>query len=68
MANEGCMKVTKVPAAELNNCESAGHAAVQPGGSDAPVRQAWPFAPGSQLGKQIAKPWVPKPTYRFNQR
>ncbi|MDP1564726.1 MAG: hypothetical protein Q8M91_16925 [Polaromonas sp.] len=28
----------------------------------------WPFAPGSQLGKQVARPWTPKPTYRFNQR
>ncbi|MDP2033870.1 MAG: hypothetical protein Q8K29_10725 [Polaromonas sp.] len=30
--------------------------------------QAWPFAPGSQLGKQVARPWTPKPSYRFNQR
>lgn len=30
--------------------------------------KAWPFAPGSQLGKQVAKPWTPKPSYRFNQR
>lgn len=28
----------------------------------------WPFAPGSQLGKQVARPWAPKPAYRFNQR
>lgn len=33
-----------------------------------PVNKAWPFAPGSQLGEQVVKPWVPKPTYRFNQR
>ncbi len=68
MANEGCIEVTKVPATELNNRVSAGHGAAPPGGSDAPVRKAWPFAPGSQLDKQVAKPWVPKPTYRFNQR
>lgn len=30
--------------------------------------KAWPFAPGSQLDKQVARPWTPKPTYRFNQR
>lgn len=30
--------------------------------------KAWPFAPGSQLGKQVARPWTPKPVYRFNQR
>ncbi|MBA4329386.1 MAG: hypothetical protein C0428_14240 [Polaromonas sp.] len=30
--------------------------------------KAWPFAPGSQLGKQVARPWTPKPSYRFNQR
>jgi hypothetical protein len=30
--------------------------------------KAWPFAPGSQLEKQVARPWTPKPSYRFNQR
>ena len=30
--------------------------------------KAWPFAPGSQLGNQVARPWAPKPSYRFNQR
>lgn len=30
--------------------------------------KAWPFAPGSQLGEQVARPWTPKLSYRFNQR
>lgn len=34
----------------------------------APGVKAWPFAPGSQLDKQVARPWTPKPFYRFNQR
>jgi hypothetical protein len=34
----------------------------------APAVKAWPFAPGSQLDKQVARPWTPKPSYRFNQR
>lgn len=37
-------------------------------GSAPAVSKAWPFAPGSQLGKQVARPWTPKPSYRFNQR
>lgn len=37
------------------------------GGKEAKTR-GWPFAPGSQLGQQVAKPWTPKPVYRFNQR
>jgi hypothetical protein len=44
--------------------------AVGPQASPAPASstKAWPFAPGSQLGKQVARPWTPKPAYRFNQR
>ena len=30
--------------------------------------KGWPFAPGSQLQKQVARTWTPKPSYRFNQR
>lgn len=33
-----------------------------------PAVKGWPFAPGSQLAQQIARPWTPKPSYRFNQR
>jgi hypothetical protein len=33
-----------------------------------PAAGGWPFAPGSQLSRQVARPWVPKPVYRFNQR
>ncbi len=40
----------------------------QNGDGAAPASRAWPFAPGSQLGKQVARPWTPKPVYRFNQR
>lgn len=48
-----------------HNAAETGHLA-----DEAPATsvKAWPFAPGSQLGKQVARPWTPKPTYRFNQR
>jgi len=51
-----------------DSTDGAKREAAQAAGTDAPVRQAWPFAPGSQLGQQVAKPFAPKPSYRFNQR
>ena len=54
---------------EPKNGKSARDGATQAGDADAPMRsKAWPFAPGSQLDKQVAKPFAPKPSYRFNQR
>jgi hypothetical protein len=50
---------------DKHNAGQTGPLASQAAASGA---KAWPFAPGSQLGKQVARPWTPKPTYRFNQR
>lgn len=62
------MRKPSDPPKKLNNRDSAGDGAKQVGGADAPVLKAWPFAPGSQLDKQVARPFAPKPSYRFNQR
>lgn len=51
---------------DLKNTCQADEAA--PPAKPASSVKAWPFAPGSQLGKQVARPWTPKPSYRFNQR
>ncbi|MDO8387822.1 MAG: hypothetical protein ACK4VX_07360 [Polaromonas sp.] len=48
-----------------NTCQAAEAA---PPATPASSVKAWPFAPGSQLGQQVARPWTPKPSYRFNQR
>lgn len=53
---------------ELKTMKTDGDAGPQASHSGAPPAKAWPFAPGSQQGKQVAKPWVPKSPYRFNQR
>lgn len=52
---------------EVKHTQDAGQAGPQANPAASGVR-AWPFAPGSQLGKQVARPWAPKPSYRFNQR
>jgi hypothetical protein len=48
--------------------QKTGQATSGAGPGAAPVIKSWPFAPGSQLGNQVARPWTPKPSYRFNQR
>ena len=48
--------------------QNAGEAGPQASPKPAPAAKAWPFAPGSQLDKQVARTWTPKPSYRFNQR
>jgi hypothetical protein len=54
---------------ELKQARKPGEAGdPQAGPANASSNKAWPFAPGSQLGKQVARPWTPKPAYRFNQR
>ena len=53
---------------ESRESREAADAAPQASRAAAPVVKAWPFAPGSQLDKQVAKPFKPKPSYRFNQR
>lgn len=53
---------------ELKATKTADDAGPQASHAGATMVNAWPFAPGSQLGKQVAKPWSPKRSYRFNQR
>ncbi|MES2686002.1 MAG: hypothetical protein V4706_04215 [Pseudomonadota bacterium] len=62
------MRKPSDPSKELNAQKAAGDASPQSGHAGAQSAKAWPFAPGSQLGKQVAKPWSPKTSYRFNQR
>ena len=53
---------------ETKDADSRKDAAPQASTAAKPAVKAWPFAPGSQLDQQVAKPWTPKPSYRFNQR
>ncbi len=53
---------------DSKNKDAGAHGGPQASPAPAAVSKAWPFAPGSQLGKQVARPWTPKPSYRFNQR
>lgn len=50
------------------DARNAGEAGSQASPKPAAAVKAWPFAPGSQLDKQVARAWTPKPSYRFNQR
>ncbi|MDO9360029.1 MAG: hypothetical protein Q7T70_13675 [Polaromonas sp.] len=57
------------PTSAKANAASASSGAQEKATGDKEAKaQGWPFAPGSQLGQQVAKPWTPKPVYRFNQR
>jgi hypothetical protein len=53
---------------ETKDKHNAGETGPQASPAETPAAKTWPFAPGSQLGKQVARPWTPKPAYRFNQR
>ncbi len=53
---------------DIKQIHKTGDAGSQADPAPASGIKAWPFAPGSQLGKQVARPWTPKPSYRFNQR
>jgi hypothetical protein len=53
---------------EVKDKHGTGETGPQANPAPASGVKAWPFAPGSQLGKQVARPWTPKPSYRFNQR
>lgn len=62
------MRKPSDPAKALSAQKTTGDASPQAGHGGVLSVKAWPFAPGSQLGKQVAKPWTPKTSYRFNQR
>jgi hypothetical protein len=62
------MRKPSDPSKELKVLKTAEDAGPQASHAGALTAKAWPFAPGSQLGKQVAKPWSPKTSYRFNQR
>lgn len=62
------MRKPSDPSKELSAQRTTGEASPQSGHAGALCGKAWPFAPGSQLGKQVARPWTPKTSYRFNQR
>lgn len=62
------MRKPSDPSRELKVMKTAGDAGPQANHTDALTVKAWPFVPGSQQGKQVARPWSPKTSYRFNQR
>lgn len=62
------MRKPSDPSKELSAQKTAEDANPQASHAGALTAKAWPFAPGSQLGRQVAKPWTPKTSYRFNQR
>lgn len=62
------MRKSSDPSGELKATKTVGEAGPQASHAGALTAKAWPFAPGSQQGKQVAKPWSPKTSYRFNQR
>ena len=62
------MRKSADPAREVKATKTAEDAGPQASHAGALAVKAWPFAPGSQQGKQVAKPWSPKTSYRFNQR
>ncbi len=62
------MRKPSDPSRELKAVKTDDDAGSQTSHAGALTVKAWPFAPGSQLGKQVAKPWSPKTSYRFNQR
>lgn len=53
---------------EVKDPQNSAEAGPQASPTAKPAVKAWPFAPGSQLDKQVPRPWTPKPSYRFNQR
>ncbi len=62
------MRKPSDPSRESKAMKTSEDAGPQASHASALAVKAWPFAPGSQLGKQVAKPWSPKTSYRFNQR
>jgi hypothetical protein len=71
ISNESQRSVMRKPSESsraLKAMKTAEDAGPQASHAGALTVKAWPFAPGSQQGKQVAKPWSPKTSYRFNQR
>ncbi len=62
------MRKPSDPSRDLKATKTSDEASPQACHVSAPTVKAWPFAPGSQLSNQVAKPWSPKKSYRFNQR
>jgi hypothetical protein len=62
------MRKPSDPSRPLKTTKTVEDAGPQSGRTQATAANAWPFEPGSQQGKQVAKPWFPKTPYRFNQR